>query len=235
MAELSDISPIHIIKNEPDFVVVYKPANINFHDEGDIGQGFFSRVKQQLSLSNLYPVHRLDKMTSGLVIMAKTLDAARWFQQAFEQHKIDKYYIALSENKPKKKQGLIKGDMAKARRGMWKLLRSQETPAITQFFSYNVQTKLRLFVLKPLTGKTHQLRVALASLSAPIIGDSLYQGDATTDRGYLHAYALFFDYNGVNFKLLVPPHEGKLFHLDATRSKVMAIGEPWQLPWPQIS
>ena len=234
MAKQSDLPPIQIIKNEPEFIVVYKPADTNFHDEGKIGQGFFSRVKQQLSLSMLYPVHRLDKLTSGLVIMAKTADAARWFQQAFEQHTIDKYYIALSDHKPKKKQGMIKGDMAKSRRGMWKLLRSQENPAISQFFSYSVQAKLRLFILKPHTGRTHQLRVALASIAAPIFGDSLYHGNDTADRGYLHAYALNFDFNGASFKILAPPSEGELFQIDATRSQLDTIGEPWRLPWPKI-
>ena len=129
------MQPINIVSDHDDFIIVEKPADVNFHDEGDINNGFFNQVKKQGKFDELFPIHRLDKMTSGLIIFAKNLSAAQTFQQLFEQHKVEKYYLAISDKKPKKKQGLIKGDMAKSRRGMWKLLRSQENPATTQFFS----------------------------------------------------------------------------------------------------
>ncbi|WP_448563489.1 TIGR01621 family pseudouridine synthase [Thalassotalea ganghwensis] len=226
-------SQINIVHDEQDFIIVSKPANISFHDEGNVGQGLFSLVKKSIALDELYPVHRLDKMTSGLVIMAKTLECARWFQHAFEHHLIEKYYIALSSHKPIKKQGQIKGDMAKARRGMWKLLRSTNNPAITQFFSYSVKANLRLFVLKPYTGKTHQLRVALSSIGAAIAGDSLYESNNTADRGYLHAYGLRFIYQGRQLEYLLPPEDGELFQLNDCKSLLDNLKAPWQLEWPK--
>ena len=82
------------IAEHHDFIVVDKEAGVNFHDEGDIGSGLFSLVKKQLkSQSNnaeLFPVHRLDKMTSGLVIFAKTLACAQTFGQLFNDHDIEK-------------------------------------------------------------------------------------------------------------------------------------------------
>jgi len=226
-----------IITQTDDFVVVDKSAKVNFHDEEHPGMGLFSQVKKHLekqcSMSELYPVHRLDKMTSGLVIFAKNLKSAQTFGKLFEEHKIEKFYLAISDNKPAKKQGLIKGDMAKSRRGMFKLLRSQNNPAVTQFFSFNVTNKQRLYILKPHSGKTHQLRVALNSIGAPILGDPLYNTNAIADRGYLHAYALRFEYLGERHEFILPPSEGEFYLTSEVQQKLSEIKQPWLLKWPK--
>jgi tRNA pseudouridine32 synthase/23S rRNA pseudouridine746 synthase len=226
------------ITEHPDFIVVDKEAGVNFHDEGDIGSGLFSLVKKQLKNQNinaeLYPVHRLDKMTSGLVLFAKTLTCAQTFGKLFSNHGIEKYYLAISDKKPTKKQGLIKGDMAKSRRGMFKILRSMENPAITQFFSYSIANKQRLYLLKPHSGKTHQLRVALASIGVPIVGDPLYYSTSQADRGYLHAYALKFTYLGESFEFTSLPSTGEFYLDPQVNEQLLAIKKPWQLNWPRL-
>jgi len=226
------------IAEHHDFIVVDKEAGVNFHDEGDIGSGLFSLVKKQLQSQNinaeLYPVHRLDKMTSGLVIFAKTLACAQSFGQLFNDHDIEKYYLAIGNKKPSKKQGLIKGDMAKSRRGMFKLLRTIENPAITQFFSFSIPNKRRLYLLKPHSGKTHQLRVALASIGAPIVGDPLYYTTSQADRGYLHAFALKFNYLGECFEFISLPSKGELYLNTEVIEQLSAIKKPWQLNWPRL-
>jgi len=226
------------ITEHPDFIVVDKDAGVNFHDEGDIGSGLFSQVKNQLKSATpeveLYPVHRLDKMTSGLVIFAKTLACAQTFGQLFQEHDIEKYYLAVSDKKPTKKQGLIKGDMAKSRRGMFKLLRTIENPAVTQFFSYSIPNKQRLYLLKPHSGKTHQLRVALASIGSPIVGDPLYYSTSPADRGYLHAYALKFTYLGESFEFTSLPTNGEYYLTTEIVEQFLAIKKPWQLNWPRL-
>jgi len=231
------VQSINIISDNEDFIVVEKPHGVNFHDEGDIDNGFFNQIKKigiaKVSFDNLYPVHRLDKMTSGLLIFAKNLAAAQQFQRLFEQHKVEKYYLAISDKKPKKKQGLIKGDMVKSRRGMWKLLRSQENPATTQFFSYPLTAGRRLYLLKPHSGKTHQLRVALSSIGSPILGDPSYatQSAASEQRGYLHAYALRFNFNGQYFQFVLPPSSGEYF---TEGLSLNTLSSPWTLSWPSI-
>lgn len=230
------------IAEYPDFIVVDKAAGVNFHDEGDIGSGLHSLVKQQLQNQRqspnekveLYPVHRLDKMTSGLVIFAKTLACAQIFGQLFNDHHIEKYYLAISDKKPSKKQGLIKGDMGKSRRGMFKLLRTMENPAITQFFSYTIANKQRLYLLKPHSGKTHQLRVALASIGAPIVGDPLYYSTSKADRGYLHAFALRFTYLGESFAFTSLPSTGEFYVNAVVNEQLLVIKKPWQLNWPRL-
>jgi len=230
------------ITENHDFIVVDKAAGVSFHDEGDIGSGLFSQVKSQIKShlqstevgAELYPVHRLDKMTSGLVIFAKTLACAQVFGQLFDDHNIEKYYLAISDKKPRKKQGLIKGDMAKSRRGMFKLLRSLDNPAITQFISDSIGNKQRLYLLKPHSGKTHQLRVALSSIGAPIVGDPLYNTQSVADRGYLHAYALKFTYLGEQFEFISAPNSGEYFLTEQVTEHLTVQKKPWQLNWPRL-
>lgn len=191
----------------PDFVIVNKPAGISVHKD-DQALGFCQQIAKQLGVAQVWLVHRLDKATSGLLILALNKTAASYFFQLFEQHKIHKTYWALSVDKPKKKQGKIVGDMAKSRNGTWKLLHSKENPAITRFHSYSLAPHLRHFILQPQTGKTHQLRVAMKSLGSPILGDERYNGK-TADRMYLHAYRLDFCYQAQEISVSALPESGQ--------------------------
>ena len=218
--------PIHY--ENVQFVVIDKPAGVSFHSETE--PGLVVRVEQQLNLK-LYPVHRLDKMTSGLVVLAKTLEVARRFQQLFEQRLIEKFYLAISTHKPNKKQGWIKGDMVASRRGSWRLTHSLNQPAITQFISMSLRPKERLFLIKPHTGKTHQIRVALKSIGAPIAGDQRYQTSLLAeleDRGYLHAFGLRFQLDNQDYTFLCPPSTGARFLSAEFRLKCQTWYEPWQ-------
>ena len=191
-----------------DFFVFDKPAGISFHSED--GAGFFAQLTKQYPTETLFPVHRLDKITSGLLLVARNKPAAQQLGQLFESHAIKKTYIALTDQKPSKKQGTISGDMQRTRGGNWKLLHSKKNPAITRFTSHSLAPNLRLFVLAPQTGRTHQLRVMMKALGSPIIGDLRYGGTAA-DRGYLHAQRLQFDWNGEAINAHLMPDAGELF------------------------
>ncbi|MDE1460335.1 TIGR01621 family pseudouridine synthase [Spartinivicinus poritis] len=226
---------IDVIFNHSDFVVINKPAGVSVHKD-DQAISFINKLQQRLNEPQLYLVHRLDKITSGLLILAKNTTANRELSSAFQQRKVEKYYIALADKRPSKKQGLVKGDMTKSRRGSWKLLRSTENPAISQFFSFGCDKGLRLFLIKPYTGKTHQIRVALKSLGSPIIGDSLYypNPEENIDRGYLHAFALQFHYHNQLVQLHCMPNTGRLFTLEAIQQQLASLSQPWLLNWPKI-
>jgi tRNA pseudouridine32 synthase/23S rRNA pseudouridine746 synthase len=211
------------------FVVIDKPAGMNFHSEEEAG--LVVKTKAMLSLEELYPVHRLDKMTSGLVLFAKTKEAAQQFGSMFEERKVEKYYLAVSLRKPKKKQGWVKGDMKSARRGDWMLLNTNDNPAVTQFHSTALEEGERGFLVKPHTGKTHQIRVALKSLGSPIAGDLRYARSEEAkkeDRGYLHAYALRFVLDGEAYAFVSPPKEGARFLSGRFRD---TLAEEWSRPW----
>ena len=218
-----------LISCQDDFVVINKINEIDFHDcDGQLG--LFHQVKQCLALNELYPVHRLDKLTSGLVIFAKNAKSAAIFGQLFAEHDIEKYYLAVSDHKPKKKQGWVKGDMAKSRRGSFKLLRSMQNPAITQFKSCAIENHRRLFLLKPYSGKTHQLRVALKSVAAPILGDPLYSQTIETpsERMYLHAWMLKFTFKDKPFIFCASQRRGTWFN---SPTVCQQLSQQWSQPW----
>lgn len=195
-----------VIHQHPDFVVVAKPAGVHFHSQ-DGNAGLVAQLEAQLNES-LYPVHRLDTPTSGLLVLARHPAAAATLTALFTAHQVEKRYLALSGHKPKKKQGTVKGGMAKARRGAWKLTPGQENWATTQFVSHSLRPGIRAFLLRPRSGRTHQIRVALKSLGAPILGDALY-GGSDADRTYLHAWSLGFDWQGQWQQFWLAPQQGE--------------------------
>ncbi|MBY6187513.1 TIGR01621 family pseudouridine synthase [Marinobacter hydrocarbonoclasticus] len=212
----------------PDFFVVHKPAGVHFHSQ-DGSPGLVAQLEGQLGES-LYPVHRLDTPTSGLVVLARSSAAAAKLTERFTQHQVEKRYLALSGHKPKKKQGTVKGGMAKARRGAWKLTPERDNFALTQFVSHSLRPGIRAFLLRPRSGRTHQIRVALKSLGAPILGDALYGGQEA-DRTYLHAWSLGFEWQGEWQQFWLPPCQGERWG-----EELAALLAQWQAEdpsWPQ--
>jgi len=205
-----------VLRETEDILAVYKPANLGFHSE--FQDGLVKRLRKLkesdehfYECKNIYPVHRLDKPTSGIVLFATKKSVAKSLSRAFESKQIVKYYVGVSERKPRKKMGTVKGDLKKARRGMYKLMRTQENPSKTTFVSRgfthssvaeaegdcseeeednykarekktNANTNLRFFLFKPETGKTHQLRVHAKSLGSALLGDKMY-GNTTKSNG----------------------------------------------------
>ncbi|WP_430462788.1 TIGR01621 family pseudouridine synthase [Thalassolituus sp. LLYu03] len=215
---MSDLPHIPVVADHPDWLAVYKPEGIGMHSEsGEAGLVVLVAGQQDRPL---WPVHRLDKVTSGLLLLAKNAEAAARLSALFAEHRIEKVYLAQAQGKPLKKQGWIKGDMEKSRNGSYKLARSQSNPAITRFVShFDECAGKRLYLLRPFTGKTHQLRVALKSLGCPIEGDERY-GQAS-DRTYLHALALRWTDDDGEHRLIAPPTTGVWGDLP----------DEWQDPW----
>ena len=214
-----------------DFMVVIKPEDVNFHcQENELG--LIEQLKKQLELEKIFPVHRLDKMTSGLLLVALNLKTAQCFQQMFENCEIEKYYLAVSNQKPKKKQGWIKGKMVPGRNGSWKFSNKEGRFASTQFISVSTQPGERLYLLKPHTGRTHQLRVAMKSLSAPICGDVRYAHKTEANqeqRGYLHAYGIKFALENSLYEFVCLPESGERFLSQACCDVLIHWSKPWTL------
>ncbi|MBL4797973.1 MAG: TIGR01621 family pseudouridine synthase [Oleispira sp.] len=207
-----------IIHNHPDWIIVNKPGGISMQqeqgqpNEASLLQHAVAAIQKiESNTTKLWPVHRLDKATSGLVIFAKSAQAAATFTPLFSQQEVKKHYIAIALGKPKKKQGWVKGDMEKGRNGSWLLTRTHTNPAVTQFSSCAIEIEKkeakRLYLIKPKTGKTHQIRVALKSIGCPILGDVRYKG-ALADRCYLHAITLSFQWQGQTVNFTALPEQG---------------------------
>lgn len=110
-------------------------------------------------------------------------------------------------------------------------MKSMQYPAVTEFISVSVKPGERAFLLKLHSGKTHQLRVALKSLSAAICGDKRYASSADANaeqRGYLHSYALRFELYGESFTFCHPPLEGQRFLSNEFKGVLAKWYKPWE-------
>ncbi len=214
--------PLRLVQNTDDYLVVHKEPGVAFHgQEQESGLVQILRAMEEAGEipagPRLFPVHRLDRVTSGLLVFARGRKNANLLGNEFRHGRVRKIYLAISDRSPKKKQGKIVGDMIRGRGGAWILARSTNNPAITRFLSYGIPGRrpgLRLYVLHPKTGRTHQLRVAMKSLAAPILGDGQYgRYDVARqeDRAYLHAYALRFQLGDETVECVSPPQPGAEF------------------------
>ncbi len=237
------MKPFRVLQHSDRYLIIYKEEGISFHsveDEKGVLQQLRAMEEEGLIPSGprLFPVHRLDKVTSGILVFARSRKYANLISNEFRFGRVEKFYVALSDRKPKKKQGLILGDMERGRGGAWILTRTQKNPAITRFISKSVpgsRPGMRLYLLKPVTGRTHQLRVAMKSLGAPILGDPLYgRYDLAREeeRTYLHACALRLRLPDETISLVVPPTSGSEFLTPAFQEAWREYEDPFSLSWP---
>lgn len=225
-----------IVADCQDYLVFNKPAGLAIHSQA--GPGLVARLRLELGNENLFPVHRLDSATSGLLLLAKSSEANRELSRLFQERKVEKIYLALLDSKPRKTQGRIEGDMLKARNGSWRLAKTKTNPALTWFFSYGYAPGKRCALLKPYTGKTHQLRVALKALGSPILGDQRY-GGSPHRRTCLHAWQLRFAWQGATVRYCAPfaaTLEGEKceFDSEALAAHLESLPPPFDLPWPNV-
>ncbi|MDF4311229.1 pseudouridine synthase, partial [Vibrio parahaemolyticus] len=104
-----------ILHTHPDFLIINKHPNVSVHkDDGDTM--LLQEVAKQSGDEQLYLIHRLDKMTSGILLLGRNAKAASALSQAFADRQVEKFYLAIGSKKPKKKQGLVVGDMERSRR-----------------------------------------------------------------------------------------------------------------------
>ncbi len=199
--------------------MINKDAGIPFHSAG-----LTEKLRHQLAVQAVYPVHRLDSMTSGVLLLALNKKSARELSLQLSNNEMRKNYVAIGANRPKKKQGMIRGDMQKRRNGAWILKKTAENPAVTRFFSRSFSPGLRVYLVKPQSGKTHQIRVALKAIGAPILGDTLY-GKEPSDRGYLHSLSLRFHLGTQEYRFRALPRQGAFFTSRQFRDTLEAFGE----------
>eukprot|EP00966_Prymnesium_polylepis_P306523 7083105-Prymnesium_polylepis.1 len=248
MALMTARPVLPVVHETSGLLFVHKPPGLSFHADVDRESGVMKVLRDMQHRGELehdgplHAVHRLDRVTSGLLMVAKSADAARDASQLLRTRRVAKYYVALSGRKPSKKQGTVQGDMTRSRRGQWMLQRSLDKPAVTCFLSAALPSvdgggastaaraeragPLRAFLLKPLTGRTHQLRVAMKSLGSPVLGDELYAAADVArleERAYLHASALRLPAgaalcdSGEPLQVLCPPSHGSEFLTDEFR------------------
>ena len=196
--------PLDIVFENDDLIVVNKPAGMVVHPAaGHLSGTLVNAVLgYEPDLEGIGGeerpgvVHRLDKATSGLILLAKNERAHRWLQDQFRLRKVNKTYLALVNGKPPTPSGRVEayiGRDPKQRKKMAIVSESKGREAISEYKTIEEFSKHTLLEFHPLTGRTHQIRLHCAFLKCPIVGDEVYgrksQG-IQLDRHFLHAYRL---------------------------------------------
>ena len=187
---------IVIINKKPD-MVIHPAAG---HHSGTLVNAIMHHVKDLSTISGVVRpgiVHRLDKNTSGLIIVAKTNEAHLKLTEMFKDKVIKKTYLAICKNNLKDKEGRIENKIGRDPKDRKKMtvLRDKGKTAITNYKVINEVEYFSLLEVDLETGRTHQIRVHMKYLNNAILGDEVY-GKATkkASRQMLHAYKLDFDH-----------------------------------------
>jgi 23S rRNA pseudouridine1911/1915/1917 synthase len=238
-----------IIFEDKNYLIIDKPAGLMTHSDGRsqektlcnfLLENFpeLKNVGEPLKLSNgniiTKPgiVHRLDKETSGIMIVVRNQKTFNYFKEQFKNHKIQKTYHAFVYNNIKKDKGIIDSPIGRSRNDFrqWQAgskARGEMREAVTQFSVLGRATdKTFTFLeIKPKTGRTHQIRVHFKSIFHPLIADSLYAPNRGNNLGFqrlaLHSFSLeFVDPDGCSrqFKAFYPKD-----FLEATKSPLLVL------------
>lgn len=196
--------PLDIIFENEGVIVINKPAGMVVHPSA--GHSTSTLVHALLAhlpalntkKENIRPgiVHRLDKDTSGLILVAKSETSQLWLQKQFSNRKVEKIYLALVDGHPRTFNGRIEAPIYRHpydRKKMAIAPLGKGRSAITTFQVEKEYVDHTLLKVKPFTGRTHQIRVHLASIGYPIVGDRIYgrkHPSLPIPRQFLHAYEI---------------------------------------------
>lgn len=206
--------PLDIVYEDEHLIVVNKPAGMVVHPaaghrSGTLVNALLAHYQGQIEL-NIFDdedewvsgqprpgiVHRLDKDTSGLILVAKSTRVCEELQAQFQARQVHKTYIALVEGVPSASHGLIDAPIGRDPRQRKRMMVTpQGRPAQTHYRIAETYGEYALLEVHPLTGRTHQVRVHLAFIGHPVVGDPVYgrrKQRLPCSRQFLHALRLEF-------------------------------------------
>lgn len=223
---MKPVQKLPVVEKSKNWLIINKPVGVSVHNEaGDVR----SLLKKQLhpgTFHDIYPVHRLDKETSGLLVVATEQETAASLAEQFQTHKAEKmYYALLRGSMPASDEwqewSVPISDKAEGRKNPQGLLKDRvEAKSLYRVLQSNPY--FSLVEVRLLTGRQHQIRKHAALAKHAIVGDSRY-GDPKynskmaqmygTDRMFLHAFRLSLPIGGrvQTFETLLPPEFKKMF------------------------
>jgi len=204
-----------ILYEDKNLLVINKPAGIIVHphalniSEPSIAGWLIKKYSQikKVGEDPLRPgiVHRLDKDTSGVLVIAKNQPTFYFLKQQFQEYKIEKKYLALVRGEIKKQQGIIDLPLVRSKKSPMKrkvVIRKNEDKKVkTALTKYKVLKQYQGYTLLevfPQTGRTHQIRVHLAAIGFPVVGDKLY-GYKKKDRNLINISRQFLHAQEISF------------------------------------
>lgn len=200
--------PLDVIYEDENVVVVNKPAGMVVHpapghEAGTLVNALLARIPALAEWAETETddsprpgiVHRLDKQTSGLILVAKHEEARRFLQRQFKQRKVEKTYLALVEGRLQPPQGIIDAPIGRDphHRQRMTVLSRGGREAQTSYRVIEYLDGYSLVSVRPITGRTHQIRVHFAAIGHPVAGDRVYgrrRQQLEVGRQFLHAWKL---------------------------------------------
>jgi 23S rRNA pseudouridine1911/1915/1917 synthase len=193
---------LRIAWEDEHLLVVDKPAGIVVHPSagharGTLVHGLLGRaIAGGGEAQRPGIVHRLDRDTSGLLVVARSEEAHRRLQRLLRRRELVREYLVLVRGRPRSRRGRIEAAIGRDRRDPTRMSLDTTTPreAITDFELVELLTRHALLRARLVTGRTHQIRVHLAAIDLPVAGDPTYgvEGDLGLERQFLHAARLAF-------------------------------------------
>lgn len=215
--------PLEIVFENDDLIVVNKPAGMVVHpaaghSSGTLVHAALAHAPGMEGIGGEQRpgvVHRLDKNTSGLILLAKNDLTHRWLQDQFRLRKIQKTYLALVDGHPPTTIGRVEapiGRDSRARNKMAVVTPEKGRQAVSEYRTLESFPAHTLLEVHPITGRTHQIRLHLAFLGCPVAGDTVYgrrQSSIPVKRHFLHAARLQVQLRGElaarTFEAPLPP------------------------------
>jgi 23S rRNA pseudouridine1911/1915/1917 synthase len=196
--------PLEVVFENADLIVVNKPAGMVVHPaaghtSGTLVHAALAHAPEIEGIGGIQRpgvVHRLDKDTSGLILLAKNDPTHRWLQDQFRLRKIQKIYLALVDGHPPTPTGRIEAPIGrdpKARKKMAIVSPEKGRAAVTEYRTLEAFPNHTYLEVRPLTGRTHQIRLHMLFLGCPVVGDIIYGHSRPTiplNRHFLHAARL---------------------------------------------
>ncbi|MBR3766861.1 MAG: RluA family pseudouridine synthase [Clostridia bacterium] len=167
---------MEILYENKEIVVCIKPSGLPSQEEK--GDNMITRLKEQTKASKIYPVHRLDTVTSGVMVYCKTKKAAAFLTKEITENRFHKEYLALVHGTPTPSEGIMEDllfkDSKKNKSFVVKRERKGVKKASLEYKVLETKGELSLVKIKLHTGRTHQIRVQFSSRRHPVYGDGKY-------------------------------------------------------------
>jgi 23S rRNA pseudouridine1911/1915/1917 synthase len=191
----ADPLPIEILYEDNYLLAVNKPAGQVVHPNhrypaNTLGNAVMNHWQNRGEIHAFRPIHRIDRNTSGVVVVAKNKFAHQQLARQLEHGNIKKYYLGFISGKMPESSGELNGAIGFAPGSFIKRqVQANGLPALTLYRVLRQYNQASLLEFELITGRTHQIRVHCQSLGRPLLGDDLYDGDTTLiDRQALHSY-----------------------------------------------